>query len=290
MTTALTLFSSDAIEGQLAKANILIRSGMLPKAYDKPEAVLVACSIGAELGFSPMQALQVINVIEGKPTVGLNGMLALCTKHGGELVVDEHTDTVCRITVTRVGRVSSHTEAYTMGDAAKAGLAGKANWAKMPKQMLFARAASAAIRRVFADVLSGLYSTEEMQDSTSDSEPKAAPKPRKVEAVLDVVGQSLPAPVAALAPSTIIDIPFDEPELPAPAVSAKPAAERDVHAENYVETDAAHNAILDAAMAKHGLGSDKRAKVVSWAVQKQFKVGELDLEIARKGTRKESAA
>jgi len=291
MSTSLTLFSNDAIEGQIAKANILIKSGMLPKAYDKPESVLVACSIGAELGFSPMQALQVINVIDGRPTVGLNGMLALCAKHGGELTVNEHTDKVCSLTVTRVGRVNPHTETYSIGDAATAGLAGKANWAKMPKQMLYARAASAAIRRVFADVLSGLYSTEEMQDSASPTpEPAKTPgRPKKAdESVVETRATALPAPaVASQAGSTIIDVPFEaEPDLPAPV--SEPVTV-DVHSELFNPNNPAHAAILVPLLVKYDL-QEKRAKAEQWAVGKGLRVGELDLELARKGTRKDSAA
>jgi len=45
-------------------------SGMVPKAYEgKPEAVFVAMQMGAELGIPPLQAVQNIAVINGKPGV-----------------------------------------------------------------------------------------------------------------------------------------------------------------------------------------------------------------------------
>lgn len=204
----LSLFGGQAMADMVSKAEIMIKSGFLPKAYNKPEAVIMACTIGAELGFSPMQSLNVINVIEGKPTLSVNACLALVQKSGGFVETLELTDTVCKIRVSRPGR-PEHIEEFTLVDASKAGLTGKQNWVKMPKNMLYARATSNGIRRVYADVLSGLYTTEEMNDATNqpieavESKPRtkqpAAParvvepavQPAVVDAVLDAeeVGQ-----------------------------------------------------------------------------------------------------
>ena len=161
----LSLFGLQNMADMVTKAEIMIRSGFLPKAYQKPEAVIMACTIGAELGFSPMQSLNVINVIDGKPTLGINGCLALVQKNGGFIETLELSDTTCKIRVSRPGR-PEHIEEYTLVDASRAGLTGKQNWVKMPKNMLYARATSNGIRRVYADILSGLYTTEEMQDAT----------------------------------------------------------------------------------------------------------------------------
>jgi hypothetical protein len=293
--TALTLFNADSLESQLAKAAVLVKSGMLPKAYDKPEAVLAACTLGSELGFSPMQALQVINVIDGKPTLGLNGMLALAQRNGGRIETLELSDTVCKVRVTRNEQV--HEESYTIGDAAKAGLAGKSNWVKMPKQMLYARAVSTAIRRMFADVLSGLYSTEEMQDSVTFEEPaapKPAGRPKKADSapvvVVDAEVVATPTPSAPSAPTAVLDIPMDvepEPELPKPTPAAALVA--DVMLEKFDQSNPAHIAIVDQIIAKHGIDAGKRAKVIHYVSIQGYKVGELDLEIGRKATRKESA-
>ena len=48
----------------------LADSQMVPKAYQgKPNDILVACIWGSEIGLSPLQALQNIAVINGKPSV-----------------------------------------------------------------------------------------------------------------------------------------------------------------------------------------------------------------------------
>lgn len=177
-STSLSLFNPAGLEASLAKCEVLIKSGLVPKSYAKPESVLVACTYGEELGFSPMQSLQLINVIDNKPTISAAGMQALCAKHGGHIKVLEWTDKLCTISVSRPGR-EPHEASYSVLDAGAQGLLGKSNWVKMPKQMLFARVSSAAIRLVFADVLAGIYTTEEMEDSSTkpiQSAPKAAAK------------------------------------------------------------------------------------------------------------------
>jgi hypothetical protein len=185
-STSLSLFNPAGLEASLAKCEVLIKSGLVPKAFTKPESVLVACTFGEELGFSPMQSIQLINIIDNKPTISAAGMQALCVKHGGHIKVIEWTDKICTIEVSRPGR-EPHQASYSVIDAGAQGLLGKSNWVKMPKQMLFARVSSAAIRMVFADVLAGIYTTEEMDDSSSAPAPKApAPKAKPVAIVEDV--------------------------------------------------------------------------------------------------------
>ena len=49
-------------------AKIIAQSDMVPKDYvNKPGNVLVAVQTGAELGLKPMQSLQGISVINGRP-------------------------------------------------------------------------------------------------------------------------------------------------------------------------------------------------------------------------------
>lgn len=215
--SCLSLFGGQAMADMVAKAEIMIKSGFLPKAYNKPEAVIMACTIGAELGFSPMQSLNVINVIEGKPTLSVNACLALVQKSGGYVETLELTETKCVIRVTRPGR-PEHIEEFTLVDASKAGLTGKSNWVKMPKNMLYARAASNGIRRVYADVLSGLYTTEEMNDATNQPvEAIEQPKPRAKQPAASprVVERAIePATVDAILVAEEVELQPAEPPLP----------------------------------------------------------------------------
>lgn len=57
-------------------------SNFCPKDHrGKPGDVLVAIMMGAEVGLSPMQAIQNISVINGKPNLWGDAMLALCQSH-----------------------------------------------------------------------------------------------------------------------------------------------------------------------------------------------------------------
>jgi len=156
---------SENVEGKLKFCQQLIQSGLLPKHYNRAQAVLTAILMGQELGFSPMAALRVVVVINGVPTLSAAGMKAKAIKAGGQFKTVEWTDEVCTIKVTRQGWSESEVVTYSIDDAKLQGLTNKDNWKRMPKQMLYARAVTMGIRNVFADVVEGVYGTEEMLDS-----------------------------------------------------------------------------------------------------------------------------
>ena len=149
-------------------AKLIAHSGMTPKQYEgNPGAVLVAIQMGAELGLSPMSSIQNIAVINGRPSIWGDAMLALVIAHADcEDVVedlDEKTMTA-RCSVKRRGR-SPVVRAFSMEDAKQAGLAGKQGpWSQYPKRMLAMRARSWALRDAFPDALRGIVSREESSD------------------------------------------------------------------------------------------------------------------------------
>ncbi len=110
-----------------------------------------------------MQSLQSINVIQGKPTISADGIKALVMSKGGRYETVEWTDEVCILKCHRGQH--SETVSFSMEDAKLQGLADKENWKRMPKQMLYARCSSMLGRNMFADVIKGFYSTEEMIDT-----------------------------------------------------------------------------------------------------------------------------
>jgi hypothetical protein len=131
----------------------------------KPEAVLACILSGHELGIGPMQALQKIHVIDGRPAQAAELMRAIVQAHGHEVWFEEMSTT----SVTIVGRRADQTRetrvTWTMDDARKAGLADKQNWRKYPRSMLMARATGELCRAMFADVLAGIsYTMEELSD------------------------------------------------------------------------------------------------------------------------------
>ena len=169
-------------------AKIIASSDMVPKDYvNKPGNVLVAVQTGAELGLKPMQSLQGISVLNGRPSIWGDAMRALVISHPEfEDLHEDKQDTYCTVTLKRRGR-SAVVTTFTMEDAKKAGLAGKSGpWQTAPKRMLQMRAFAFAARDLFADALKGIKSTEELRDY---------PPEERVER--DITPASTPAAVAA---------------------------------------------------------------------------------------------
>ena len=155
-------------------AEILAQSTIVPKDYQRnPGNILVAIQWGAELGLAPMQAMQNIATINGRPSIWGDAMLAL-VKNAPEFVsikeeyVGEADDLTAVCTVKRRstdGSIHEHVATFSMEDAKKAGLLGKQGpWTQYPKRMLQMRARGYALRDMFPDILKGLRTTEEVRD------------------------------------------------------------------------------------------------------------------------------
>lgn len=145
----------------------IAKSDLAPRDYkDKPQNVLIAMQMGLEVGLSPMQAIQNIAVINGRPSIWGDAMLALVQNHKDFESIDENQSTaekgVC--IVKRRGMEPQRRE-FTVDDARKAGLWGKQGpWQTAPARMLKLRARAFALRDTFADALRGLQSAEEQRD------------------------------------------------------------------------------------------------------------------------------
>ena len=189
-------------------AEIIAKSSFCPSSMrGKPGDILVACQMGAEVGLSPIQAIQNIAVINGKPSIWGDAALALVQSHPAcEDIVesfDEKTITAT-CTVRRKGR-SSITRTFSQADAEKAGLWGKSGpWKQYTKRMLQMRARGFAVRDSFPDALKGLITAEEARDyptvettatipETSYMEPIKAPEAVEVE--LEEESEPLEPPV-----------------------------------------------------------------------------------------------
>jgi len=154
-------------------------SGLAPETLDSPEKILIAVQLGAEIGLSPMIAVQNIAVIGKRPGVWGDVMLGIPRSRGlidsiiEEQIGSEADDTLgYRCTIKRKGVERPFIHTFTKADAKKAGLWTKAGpWTNYPKRMLQMRARSWAVRDAFPDVLKGLLTVEELRDNPP-SEPK----------------------------------------------------------------------------------------------------------------------
>lgn len=116
-------------------------------------------------GRHPAEAARDYHIINGKPSLKSEAMLARFQQAGGKVDWHEYTH-------ESVSGTFSHPQggslkvSWTMQDATRAGLTGNPTWKKFPRQMLKARCISEAVRGIFPGVLSGLYAPEEVSEFT----------------------------------------------------------------------------------------------------------------------------
>lgn len=152
-------------------ASLVAKSDFAPKDFKgKPESCLLAIQHGSEVGLSPMQSLQSIAVINGRPTIWGDAALALVQsspvcEYVREYVEGEGDNLTAVCEAKRRGYPAPTVSRFSMADAKRAGLAGKTGpWSQYPSRMLALRARGFALRNAFADALRGLITAEEAQD------------------------------------------------------------------------------------------------------------------------------
>jgi hypothetical protein len=152
-------------------AKMVAGSDFAPKDFrGKPESCLLAIQHGSEVGLSPMQSLQSIACINGRPSVWGDAALALVIgspvcEYVRETVDGEGDAMVATCEAKRRGYEKASVVRFSVADAKKAGLWGKAGpWTQYSRRMLQMRARGFALRDAFPDVLRGLVTAEEAQD------------------------------------------------------------------------------------------------------------------------------
>lgn len=222
---------------------LLHKSGMMPKGLDSVEAVAAAVQMGLEVGLTPMQAVQSIAVINGRPSIWGDAALGLVRASGmledfEETPIEDKGEIVgFRCRAKRAGQDAPIERVFTLTDAKRANLMDKPGpWKQYPQRMLQMRARSWALRDGFSDVLRGLRLSEEQVDvipteaivvATETLKPgrHKLPKPK----ALSEKTSETPAPFAETA-AVFADIKPTPPKEPTPtALDATPdAADREI--------------------------------------------------------------
>lgn len=156
-----------SLDEAMKYADVIAKSDIVPSDYrNKPGNVLVAIQMGLELGLPPLQALQNIAVINGRPAVWGDSLIAIARAHPACEYIKETFDEKTMTATCKVKRRNQPEEVRTFSraDAETAGLWGKNTWKQYPKRMLQMRARSFAVRDVFSDALRGIAMVEEVQD------------------------------------------------------------------------------------------------------------------------------
>ena len=223
------------LEAIQSQAKAMIASGLMPKGITTVSQVITIALMGEALNIPPIVAVNMINIISGKPTISPQLMLGIVNRSG--LLADMKlttTDTEATMTVQRKGHTNSHTEVFSMADAKKLGLSGKDNWLKQPRTMMKWRVVAACLRVVFPDLLLGFYTPEEMGASVTiaDDDSMTIDASELEKAGIDRATKATIEPV----------VPEVDPEM-------------------YIKTDAARKAFFEACRAR-GLNSIAVGKLI----------------------------
>lgn len=201
-------FAPATITEAIQFSEMLASSQMVPRAYQgKPQDIMVCVQWGYEIGLAPMQALQNIAVINGKPSVYGDAAMALVQASPVCEDIEEYFEAegtpnpVAVCVAKRKGRKPVVAK-FSVEDAKRAGLWGKQGpWSAYPKRMMQMRARGFALRDAFPDVLKGLITAEEAQDFPDEAKPKQS-KDITPRNPLDVIAPE-PAPAITNEPAVI---------------------------------------------------------------------------------------
>jgi hypothetical protein len=151
-------------------SGMVAKSGMAPKGMERQETIAAAIMHGMEIGLQPLQAIQSIAVVNGRPCVWGDAAIGLVQGSGllediNEGIEDQGEKMTAFCELKHKQRKSVIRRTFSVADAKEAGLWGKTGpWKQYPKRMLQMRARAWALRDGFADVLKGLQVREEVAD------------------------------------------------------------------------------------------------------------------------------
>jgi hypothetical protein len=186
-------------------AGAIAKSGLF--GLKTPEQALALFLVSQSEGRHPASAAKEYHIINGRPALRADAILARFQAAGGSVEWKERSD-------TRVSGTFSHPQGgslqvtWSIDDAKRAGIYAN-QWLKYPRQMLTARCISEGVRAVFPAVTSGVYTPEEVADFAPESPRPSTPSPfravrseeKVIEAAVEVeatkseASPALPAPV-----------------------------------------------------------------------------------------------
>jgi hypothetical protein len=173
----------------------------------KPTEALALMLIAQSEGKHPATVFSQYHVIQGRPALKSDAMLARFQQAGGKVEWHDHTNEKVSATFIHP-QGGALTVDWDMPRAKEAGLTGKDNYKKFPRQMLRARVISEGVRAVYPGVLQGMYTPEEVGEFDA---PRTAPRSVKAEPV--VIEQVIEAPVVVVEPVAVPATPVIEAEV-----------------------------------------------------------------------------
>ena len=163
-------------------AATLCASQMVPKQYvNNPKNAVGAMAHGMPLGMNAMQAMQSVAMINGMPGLYGDGLLAVCRSCPSWEWMQETIEGETAICTAKRRNEPEVTATFSVADAKRAQLWGKQGpWTQYPTRMLAMRARAFALRNLYADVLRGMGSAEELRDIPTET-PAVQVEPARID-------------------------------------------------------------------------------------------------------------
>ena len=156
MSNLVSFNEMDQMAGAIAASGLF---GMKDK-----NSVLALMAVAQAEGLHPATAARDFHIIQGRPALKADAMLARFQNAGGKVEWEVYTD-------EKVTGIFSHPNGgslavtWTIEQAQRIGLVKPGSgWQKFPRSMLRSRCISEGIRSVFPGSVTGFYSPEEVQD------------------------------------------------------------------------------------------------------------------------------
>jgi|GEM_PF-2763989 len=186
------------------------KSGYFKDVVSAAQA-LVKIQAGRELGLNPIYSMQNIIVINDNITSNANTLALLIKKSGKydyRVVKNTDEETVIKFLQRSYEQWEEIGEnSFSVKDAERAGLTGKATWKAYPKAMTFARALSQGARQHCPDAIGGVYLSEEIE-----SIPAAPTMPTVTVVPPADTTKFIPAPSAEVMSDEEAQSLFDKPQ------------------------------------------------------------------------------
>jgi len=147
-----------------------VAAGSKMFGFKNPQEALAIMLLCQGENMHPAVAMRDYHVIQGRPALKADAMLARFQQAGGSVQWKDYTD-------EKVTGIFSHPQggtlelSWTLRQAKEIGIANKDNWKNYPRAMLRARVISEGIRSVFPGCVVGVYTPEEVQDFTPPTSP-----------------------------------------------------------------------------------------------------------------------
>jgi hypothetical protein len=148
-----------------------VAAGSKMFGFKNPQEAMAIMLLCQAENLHPAVAMRDFHVIQGRPALKADAMLARFQQAGGTVQWKEYTD-------EKVTGLFTHPQggslelSWTLRQAKEIGIANKDNWKNYPRAMLRARVISEGIRSVFPGCVVGVYTPEEVQDFQPSPEPQ----------------------------------------------------------------------------------------------------------------------